>query len=465
MASLPAAASAARGSRRGRITSMKAHAAGLAPLRVLCTVLVAAVLAVGTLHPVNAQAPKLPVAADCPIATSPMNFAPSGTEQCFTVPNGVRQIQAGLVGGSGGFGFNPTAASPAGGNGAAVVAVVDVTPGQVLYVDVGGNGLNGGVFKPPEKGGVGGFNGGGNAGASTAGVNAPPAGGGGGATDIRTAPSAGCAATPVAVASLASRILVAGGGGGGGETNANSAGDNGGFGGAGAGTAEAGENGFFQDSLDGRGGGGATETAAGAGGAAASPGTAGAAGTSGCGGAGGDGTGGGGGGGGYFGGGGGGGGAEGAGGSGAGGGGGGGSSYANPLLTCDATSGAKPLASARTGPRAIIVFPVQTPCPTLVFEPQVSSDGFVVQAVGTGWMPKQPITLTWGEVGSPPADTFVGTVTPATADFTYTIVLMTHDEVGERALIAYQPAAPYSNVAFLLVALAPEEPPTFLFRR
>src|ERR1700683_1409154 len=197
MASLPAAASAARGSRRGRITSMKAHAAGLAPLRVLCTVLVAAVLAVGTLHPVNAQAPKLPVAADCPIATSPMNFAPSGTEQCFTVPNGVRQIQAGLVGGSGGFGFNPTAASPAGGNGAAVVAVVDVTPGQVLYVDVGGNGLNGGVFKPPEKGGVGGFNGGGNGGPPDAGVNAPPAGGGGGATDIRTAPSAGCAATPV----------------------------------------------------------------------------------------------------------------------------------------------------------------------------------------------------------------------------------------------------------------------------
>ncbi|MGA7987694.1 MAG: hypothetical protein WCB51_04770, partial [Candidatus Dormiibacterota bacterium] len=142
-----------------------------------------------------------------------------------------------------------------------------------------------------------------------------------------------------------------------------------------------------------------------------------------------------------------------------------GTNYANPLMTCDATSGTQLLASSRTGPHAVILFPPQTPCPTLTFQPQVSSGGFVVTAVGTGWAPKVPITLSWGELGSIPTSVVVGTVTPTTDSFTFAIVLMTHDEIGQRALVAKQFAAGLSNVAFMLLTVSPEEPPTFLFRR
>jgi hypothetical protein len=423
-------------------------------------------LAAATLHPVSAQAPQLMVAASCPVATSPMTFAFIGAEQCFTVPPGVRQIEAGLVAGFGGTGYNPDTPSPLGGNGATVVANVDVTPGQILYVEVGGSGYPGGSPDAVLSAGSGGGNGGGNGGTSRLATGQPRAGGGGGATDLRSAPYAGCGTTPAVVASLASRILVAGGGGGGGETNNNSDGDGGGRGGQANVIPQAGTEGASETSLDGRGGAAGTATTGGAGGVAGSVGgTTGASGVPGCAGAGGDGTGGGGGGGGYFGGGGGGGGAEGSGGSGAGGGGGGGANYANPLMTCDATSGVQELASARTGPRAVIIFPVQTPCPTLTFEPGVSSGGFAVQAVGTGWAPNVPITLDWGEFGSLPSDIPVGTITPTSATFTFTIVLMTRDEIGKRALVAKQFAAGLGNFAVLLVTLAPEEPPTFVFRR
>jgi hypothetical protein len=453
----------------GGITSLKTHATAWRsrPARVACTVLGTIALAGATLHPVNAQAPKLPVAASCPVAVSPMNFAFTGGEQCFTVPAGVREIEAGLVAGFGGTGYNPgQAASPLGGNGATVIANVTVTPGQIFYVEVGGSGYPGGSPDAVVSAGSGGGNGGGNGGTSRLASGQPRAAGGGGATDLRTEPFAGCGTTAVAVASLDSRVLVAGGGGGGGETNNNSDGDGGGRGGQANVVPQPGTDGTFESTLDGRGGAVATATAGGAGGGAGSVGgTPGASGTQGCGGAGGGGTGGGGGGGGYFGGGGGGGGAEGSGGSGAGGGGAGGTSYANPLMTCDATSGTQELASARTEPHAVILFPVETPCPTLTFEPQVSSAGFVVTAVGTGWAPKVPITLAWGELGSIPTTVAAGTVTPATDSFTFTIVLMTHDEVGQRALVAKQFAAGLSNVAFMLLTVSPEEPPTFLFRR
>jgi hypothetical protein len=452
----------------GGITSLKTRAGAWRsrPARVACTVLGTLALAGATLHPVNAQAPKLPVAASCPVATSPMNFAFTGGEQCFTVPPGVRQIEAGLVGGFGGTGYNPVGSSPLGGDGAGVVANVYVTPGQILYVEVGGSGYPGGSPDAVLSAGFGGGNGGGNGGTSRLANGQPRAAGGGGETDLRAEPYVACGTSAGAVASLASRILVAGGGGGGGETNDNSDGDGGGRGGQANVIPQPGSDGTFESGLDGRGGSVATATAGGAGGAAGQVGgTPGAAGTPGCGGAGGGGTGGGGGGGGYFGGGGGGGGAEGSGGSGAGGGGAGGTSYANPLMTCDATSGTQELASARSEPHAFIVFPVETPCPTLTFEPDVSSGGFVVTAVGTGWAPTVPITLSWGELGSIPTSVPLGTITPATASFTFMIVLMTHDEVGERALVAKQFAAGLSNVAFMLLTVAPEEPPTFLFRR
>ena len=418
-----------------------------------------------TQHAVDARAPSLLLAETCPVATAGVTqFNPTGAEQCFTVPPGVTEVEATLVGGFGGTGYNPTSeASSLGGNGATVQAVLYVTPGERVYVEVAGAGYPGGTV---AGAGAGGGNGGGNGGSSALAPGSPPAAGGGGETDLRSEPWVRCGATPAAVASLASRLLVAGGGGGGGESNGNSGADGGGRGGIAAGTAQPGTDGQLETSQDGKGGGGATGATPGAGGSAGSVGgTPGSAGTPGCGGNGGNGTGGGGGGAGYFGGGGGGGGAEGAGGSGAGGGGGGGSSYANPLRTCNASSGVQALASARSGPRAIIEYPVRVPCPTLNFVPDVSSAGFVVNAVGSGWQPGVPISFTWRELGSLPADVALTSITPATGSFSLPIVLMTHDEIGERVLVAAQATAALSNSAGLLVAASPEEPPTFLFRR
>jgi hypothetical protein len=431
----------------------------------LCTIAGTLALAAVTLHPVEAQAPPMLVAESCPVLTaSPTIFNYTGGEQCFTVPAGLHQIEAGLFGAFGGGGYSPFTGRDFGGLGAQVIANVDVTPGQILYAEVGGAGVRGGTLESNLKAGYGGGNGGGNGGTSQISSGAPRAGGGGGATDLRTVPYVACGTSPAAVASLTSRILVAGGGGG--EGNEVSQTDNGGGGGTANINPQPGADGTAETALDGRGGAPGTAAAGGAGGApGAASGAPGDPGVAGCGGAGGNGTGGGGGGGGYFGGGGGGGGSEGSGGSGAGGGGGGGANYADPLKTCDATSGVQELATANTGPRAVIIFPPQTPCPTLAFEPDVSSGGFVVNAVGTGWTPNVPITLDWGEFGSQLTNIPLGTITPTTATFTFTIVLMTRDEVGERALVAKQFAAGLGNFALLLVTLAPEEPPTFVFRR
>ena len=127
-----------------------------------------------------------PVAAQATTQT----FYYIGAEQTFTVPVGVSSVQIIAVGGSGG-------ASEFAGGVAAKVTVPDlkVTPGQTLYVEVGGDGDNGGAV-----GGAGGFNGGGTGGGEGA-------AGGGGASDVRTAPrSTGL--------SPDDRLIVAGGGGG-----------------------------------------------------------------------------------------------------------------------------------------------------------------------------------------------------------------------------------------------------------
>jgi Glycine rich protein len=111
-------------------------------------------------------------------------FQYTGGEQTFEVPSGVHDLRVRLVGGAGGTG----------GSGAEVVSSIKVTPGQILYVEVGGNG------KPAGEGSGGGFNGGGAGGSG--------AGGGGGASDVRTLPrSEGLA--------VDSRLIVAAGGGGG----------------------------------------------------------------------------------------------------------------------------------------------------------------------------------------------------------------------------------------------------------
>lgn len=132
-------------------------------------------------------------------------FGYTGGEQTFTVPIGVASVKVLAVGAHGGK------AGQQGGAGAEVEGEIAVKPGEILYVEVGGNGDAGTV---PSAGG---FNGG-----------AEGAGGGGGASDIRTNPRE-------EGLSPDSRLIVAGGGGGGGSTGAAGAG-------AGGAAGEAGES-------------------------------------------------------------------------------------------------------------------------------------------------------------------------------------------------------------------------------
>ncbi|MBK8143746.1 MAG: hypothetical protein IPK62_01480 [Bacteroidetes bacterium] len=125
-------------------------------------------------------------------------FVPGGTQtftftggmQTFTVPAGVTQINIvakgaqganGADGGGNGFGGT-------GGLGSSAEGILNVTPGDVLNIFVGGQGI----------GGTGGFNGGGSGGNILA-------GGGGGASDVR-----------LNSVLVANRVIVGAGGGGGG---------------------------------------------------------------------------------------------------------------------------------------------------------------------------------------------------------------------------------------------------------
>ena len=231
-----------------------------------------------------------------------------------------------------------------------MTAVVPVSPGERLYVGVGGAGTSGfeDGFCSPD-GGVGGFGGGANGGTGQVGTNQPDGGGGGGGASV-VGPSSALAPSPPSP-TFATLLVVAGGGGGGAYfRNGGNAGESGEFGNAGAGW-------------------GGTTSGGGAGGVAASPSsTAGAAGTMLVGGAGGNGpnesltNGGGGGGGGYYGGGGGGG----AGGVGTGyaGAGGGGSSYVIPSAT-NQTSPAPTFSPASV----TIVYPAPESPTATIFSP------------------------------------------------------------------------------------------------
>ena len=98
------------------------------------------------------------------------------------MPAGDSSVIVAATGAQGAAGY-----SSCGGFGAVVKATLSVTPGETLYVEVGGLGSNGG-----GSGGAGGGN-------------------GGGASDVRTLPVA------QGLASIQSRLVVAGGGGGGGD--------------------------------------------------------------------------------------------------------------------------------------------------------------------------------------------------------------------------------------------------------
>ena len=124
-------------------------------------------------------------------------FSYSGGTQTWTVPAGVTSITVDASGASGGGAYTSSDITTPG-NGGRVQATLAVVPGQVLTLNVGGAGSNG----DPIFGGVGGFNGGGNAAVYSGSYSG---GGGGGATDIRIGGTA-----------LSNRVLVAAGGGGGG---------------------------------------------------------------------------------------------------------------------------------------------------------------------------------------------------------------------------------------------------------
>jgi hypothetical protein len=246
----------------------------------------------------------------------------------FTVPVGVDALNVTARGATGGAG----AAGGAGGRAGLVTATVDVVPGAVLDIRIGGRGGPGGIGVPGvgAPGGYGGVGGGAAGGGAlpAAGLGGFGGGGGGGATYLLPAGQ-----DPTAESTVP--LLVAGGGGGGGANSASFGALHGGNAGGHFNNPD-GANGR-SGHVDGRtadGGGGGKDMFGGLGSAATATSLAAASGTKGVGGAGGrsiGGGGGGGGGGGYYGGGGG-------GGSGAMapvglGGGGGGSSFADPVHT------------------------------------------------------------------------------------------------------------------------------------
>jgi hypothetical protein len=148
--------------------------------------------------------------AAAPAAAQPdvVTFGYTGEEERFVVPAGVTSIGVVATGAKGQRGQDYLFPGPGGpgGFGARVASELAVTPGQVLYVRVGGPGV------------AGGFNGGGPGATGNAFLQSF-GGNGGGATDLRTCPAAAVVCPDGSTDSLASRVVVAGGGGGGGGGN------------------------------------------------------------------------------------------------------------------------------------------------------------------------------------------------------------------------------------------------------
>jgi GEVED domain/Secretion system C-terminal sorting domain len=130
------------------------------------------------------------------------SFTTAGGPYTYTVPTGCSSLGIDIAGGQGGYDYSSS--YDVGGNGGRVVCNLAVSGGQVLYVYVGGQGVNGTSCCSVAT--AGGTNGGGVGGYYYG-------GGGGGASDIRTNNTG---ATYTNATGLASRIIVGGGGGGGG---------------------------------------------------------------------------------------------------------------------------------------------------------------------------------------------------------------------------------------------------------
>src|SRR5215213_7891698 len=158
---------------------LRARGSGEARLRLPAVLAICAVAALA-----------LPATASAVTRT----FVFTGAPQTFTVPAGVNQITVDASGAQGGQSEDGVA----GGLGARATATVQVTPGQELQVNVGGQ-------PPAGNPAPGGFNGGGPGGLAIGDPTLVGGGGGGGASDLRKPPYA-----------LADRLVIAGGGGGGG---------------------------------------------------------------------------------------------------------------------------------------------------------------------------------------------------------------------------------------------------------
>ena len=212
----------------------------------------------------HGQTPPVPKQGCTGSKTVTCTFVTTG-EHSFIVPKAVSSIRVVAIGAEG---------SPQvgvyGGTGAKVTATVEVTPGEKLFVEVGGNGR-----LPNAKDTGGGWNGGGSGGYESYvdALNGPGSGGGGGgATALQTCstvkqPLCHYTGNP----STDPRLLVAGGGGGAGgfgfgcayscSHGGNAAGTSGAAGGTGAGEG---------DASPGGGGKGATMSGAGRGGSGTS---------------------------------------------------------------------------------------------------------------------------------------------------------------------------------------------------
>ena len=138
-------------------------------------------------------------------------FSYTGAQQTFTVPSGVTSIVIDAYGAEGGIGWRGCTVSVNPGKGGRVQVTLSVTPGEALYIYIGGEGS---LHNNSGDDGEGGWNGGGDGDSWGSGGG----GGGGGGTDIRRGGTA-----------LANRILAVGGGGGSGCNHCT--GDEGGDGG------------------------------------------------------------------------------------------------------------------------------------------------------------------------------------------------------------------------------------------
>ncbi len=171
-----------------------------------------------------------------------ITFNYTGSVQTWTVPAGVSSVTLECWGAEGGRGYNINYSGllENAGRGGYVKGTLSVTPGDILYIYVGGEGEEG----SHHTDNLGGWNGGG---AGSFGYGWDPSysgGAGGGASDVRYGGN-----------SLSNRVIV-GGGGGGGSYYVNSAGGYGGY--------PSGGNGTHSGSTDAYCGRGGTQSAGGA---------------------------------------------------------------------------------------------------------------------------------------------------------------------------------------------------------